>query len=342
VNKYKAAIIGCGRIASDFDSDPKRQESIATHAGAYSFLPETELAAAADLDANKLKAFGSKWGVNALYDNYEEMLDKVKPEVLSICTWNSTHYEICRKAVAAGVKAIFCEKPIADSLADADKMVELCERNGVVLAVNHSRRWDGMHQRIKAFITDGGLGEVQGASAYYTAGIGNTGTHLLDLIRYLLGDVTWLWSNFAGKPEAVDPTVDAFLYFTGGYSVVLQGYDVKNYLIFELDIYGSKGRIRIENSGYDASCWLAGDHPKFSGYKSLQRSNCPFGPGMKDVMVSAIRDVVGCIGTGRQPVSSGRDGRDALELICAIHESGKSGAKVNLPLQDRSLVVKSK
>lgn len=341
---YKAAIIGCGRIASDFDNDSKRQSSIATHAGAYSFLPGIELSAAADIDPEKLKKFGLKWNVNKLYSSYQELLKKEAVDILSICTWSSTHLDIAKIAVEAGVKAIFCEKPITEKLIEADEMIDICNKKKVVLAIDHSRRWDMLHQQVRDYINKGKLGKIQQVSAYYTAGIANTGTHLLDLLRFLFGDVEWLWSNFEDKENVVDPSVDAYLYFKQGFGATIHGLNVKNYLIFEIDIYGTNGRLRIENSGFSAAIWDVIDHPKFSGYRCLSEKRMLFDNGLQNTMVRAIEDITNCLKNGQKPMSTGEDGRAALELICAIHESGNrlNGAKIYLPLKNRTVQIQSK
>jgi len=341
---FKAAIVGCGRIASLFDDDPKRKVSVATHAGAYKSNTRIELVAAADIDPLRLKNFGERWGLTSLYADYVEMLERQKIDILSVCTWNSTHYAICKNACLHGVKAIFCEKPITDRLADADKMVELCREKKVILAVNHLRRWDKLHQQIKQYIAEGKLGKIQGASAYYTAGIANTGTHLLDILRLLFGEVEWLSANFKNDFDAPDPCPDVYLYFKQGFGVTLQGMDVGSYLILEIDIFGTKGRLRIKDSGFSACLWEVVDHPEFSGYKGLGQERQAFGAGLKDTMANAVNDIIGCINTATLPMSSGEDGRAALELICAIHASGKEqkGGKVFLPLKNRDMLIGSK
>lgn len=338
---YRAAIVGCGRIASEFDADPKRKGSIASHAGAYNSLSSVVLNAAADVDQKKLKQFGEKWGVDKLYSDYRELLEKESIDILSICTWSSTHREICERAVESGVKAIFCEKPITESLRAADEMVAICKNKGVLLAIDHSRRWDEMHQQIKDYIQSGKLGKIQKVSAYYTGGIANTGTHLLDILRFFFGDVAWVWSNFAGQEQETDPSIDAYLYFKQGFGATLQGLEVKNYLIFEIDIFGEKGRIRIKNSGFNTLFWEVIDHSKFSGYKCLgSMGNEMFGSGLQNCMIRAIENIINSLKTGDEPKSTGNDGRAALELICAIHES--KGNKIFLPLNNRDILIKSK
>ena len=87
---YKAAIVGCGRIASMFAQD-KRRRGVVTHAQAYQRHPRTVLVAACDLDAQRLSAFGEQWKVKSLYTDFETMLRKERPDLLSVCTWNTTH-----------------------------------------------------------------------------------------------------------------------------------------------------------------------------------------------------------------------------------------------------------
>ena len=187
----KAAVIGCGRTGSEFDDDPKRKV-IWSHSGAYTKFEKTELFALCDLDEERLKRCAEKWGVKKIYTDYKKMLKNEDLDILSICTWNKTHLPILKFAVENGVKAIYCEKPISTNIKEADEMIKLCKDHNVFLLVNHWRRFDGFHPRIKKFIDEGKLGEVQQASFYYTAGIANSGSHLFDLIRYFFGDVEWI------------------------------------------------------------------------------------------------------------------------------------------------------
>ena len=166
----KAGIVGCGRIASEFDKEPNTR-AVLTHAGAYSAADGVELVAACDLNEEKLEICGKKWGITSLYQDYKKMLEQKALDILSICTWNSTHPDITREAVDSGVKAIFCEKPIADSLKNADEMIELCNSRGVLLQINHQRRFDKFHQETGDFLQNGKLGGIQQVTCYYTAGV---------------------------------------------------------------------------------------------------------------------------------------------------------------------------
>ena len=128
----RAAVIGCGRIGCGFDDDPNRTQ-VSTHAGAYQRTADVDLVAFADLDPAKLEKYGDKFGVAGRYEDYRRLLRQEKPDLVSICTWSGSHGDILRDAADAGVRGIFCEKPMADTPADARAMSRLCEDRGVVL-----------------------------------------------------------------------------------------------------------------------------------------------------------------------------------------------------------------
>ncbi len=337
----RAAVIGCGRIGSEFDADPRRQQ-IATHAGAYRAHPETELAALCDANSANLDRAGERWGIKRLYTDYNEMLVSERPEIVSICTWSQSHLEIASQAVKQGVRAIFCEKPIADTLANADRMVALCESAGVVLQINHQRRYDGFHNRLREFI-GAELGRIQQLNFIYTAGIANTGSHIFDLLRYLFGEVAWVSALRSPDvaADAADPDLDIRLGFKSGHPGFVQACDASRFTIFELDCIGSQGRVRLTRNGRAMEFSRVTESQQFSGLRELVPVDPPLDAGaLRQAIIGGVSELVACLRDERQSVSSGRDGRAALELICAAHESARAdGARISLPLKDSNVVI---
>jgi predicted dehydrogenase len=341
----RAAIIGCGRIGCAFDDDPRRGY-VSTHAGAYVRTPGIQLAALADIDAARLQTYGDKFQVAGRYQNYRQMLERERPEILSLCTWSDSHRAIVEHAVAAGVRAIFCEKPIADSLDAADDMIRRCRQAGVLLMVDHQRRFDRFHQQLAEYVRGGKLGRVQQVTCYYTAGIANTGTHLLDLLRFFFGDAAWvagmLSANASPNPE--DQNLDGWVQFRDGPLVALQACDVRDYTIFELNILGARGRLRVLSHGFAAQLEEARDSGRFAGYRELYPTEPPVdASGPREYMLQAVAHLLDCLEHGRQPVSSGEDGRAALELISALRQSARDGgSRVQLPLPTSSMTLASR
>ena len=185
---YRSGVVGCGRIGSLFDSDKKR-EIISSHCGAYANHPRTELVSVCDIDSGKAMRCKKQWDVRRHYINFEEMLNNENIDILSICTHADSHEDIIQAAVKNGVKAIFCEKPISNSLISAKRIINICKSNNIQLAVNHFRRCDEFFINLKDDISNGRFGQIQHVNFYYTRGIANSGSHLFDLLRFLFGDI---------------------------------------------------------------------------------------------------------------------------------------------------------
>lgn len=336
---YRAAVIGCGRIGCGFDDDPLRKV-ISTHATAYSKNPKTNLDALCDIDEIKLEKYGKKYAVTQLFTNIDELLEKTKLDVVSICTHPDMHEEVVIKAVKAGVKGIFCEKPIANSISAAKNMIAICKKNNVVLIIDHQRRFDPLFSNIKRVIDKGYLGIIYQTVFYYTAGIFNTGTHVIDLMRYFFGDVEWVMGRRSPimSSNQSDPNIDGVLSFKNGIYASIHALNVRDYLIFEQDILGSKGRLRILNSGFEIEYYGISDSRYFSGYKEFEKRNLPFEiPKERQYMLEGVNHLIDCIENKTEPISSGTDGLKALEIILALIQSAdNSSKKIYLPLQTES------
>lgn len=343
---YKASIIGCGRIGCSFDDDPKRKY-ISTHAGAYTKVIDTKLVALVDKDEKLLNKYKKKFNVSSIYTNYVKMLKQIKPDIISICTWDNTHYEITKKAVENNVKAIFCEKPIASKLKDAKEMIKICNKNKVVLMIDHQRRFCKFHQTVKKMIDKGKLGEIQQVSFYYTAGIANSGSHMFDLLRFFFGDVDWVSATKSKNlsPNKNDPNFDGMMEFKNGIFCTIQACDVNKFLVFDMDIIGSNSRFKLTHSGFDYEYDIVKDSHQFSGYKELYTSEKkPIDKKIiRQPMLDGVKHLVNCLKNNEKPISSGEDGLRSLELICAFHESAKKdNKKINLPLKTTSIEIKSR
>lgn len=154
-SQYRAGIIGLGRIGFEFED---------SHKNAYLQCPQTYLVALCDNDIHKFTPFDQGF----LYENYMDMVRNENLDIVSVCTPPETHCQIVCD-IAPYVKGIYAEKPIATTLEDADRMIETCHKHGVILQINHQRRWKTPHFR-------------------FSRGILNNGSHVYDLINQLFRD----------------------------------------------------------------------------------------------------------------------------------------------------------
>jgi predicted dehydrogenase len=322
--RYRAAIIGLGQIGNQFDDDPKRT-AVWTHAAAYSSVPAVELIAGADPDETRLRRFQDRRNVPAGYRDYQKMLQEEAIDLLSVCSPSELHYPMVLAGIEAGVKAIFCEKPLASTVEQGRHMVEGCRSAGVVLAVNHTRRWDSIYREAKRLIDEGLIGRIESITGHYPGKVFTMGTHLFDLMRYYGGEAEWVSAVEVGhsRPE---PNLAGHLRFhSGAHGAILCGWDRSNH-VFELDLHGSNGRIRISGDGTRLEHWRFEDSPRYSGYRELglvdrqEQQGVP-AASQEDRFVTAIKDLVRCAGSGEVPACSGHDGLAALAIACAMVES---------------------
>lgn len=330
---YDAAVIGCGRIGSLFDRDPKRK-NISTHAGAYLKHPKTQLLCVCDQDKNKLQMCASDWGVKFMYTNYIDMLTRHDIDILSICTLNDTHEAILDAAVDNSVKAIFCEKPISYSIKSAKRMINKCRDNNVILAVNHFRRWDQFYRNIKTMINKDIMGKIQQVIFYYTRGIANSGAHLFDLLRFYFGDIKAVNSYQKIYDYIDDPTISAHLEMESGLFCNIIACNGDYFRIFDLDIIGSNGRIIIDNSR-NVKFFKVKPSKRSSEFDELHEENkLDFTASPGDYFLEAVSNIVNSIETGDEVCCKGEDGLRSLEAVIGTLKSSELNQKLYFPLDE--------
>jgi predicted dehydrogenase len=285
----------------------------------------------ADLNRVRLDRYGDKFGVAGRYEDYRQLLGTERPDVVSVCTWSDTHLAVVRDAVTAGVKAIFCEKPMADCAAAAVEMVEVCDSAGVILLVDHKRRFSRFHRDVAGFIRAGRLGDIQHAAAYYVSGVANTGSHLFDLLRLYFGEAIWVEArqSHRASPLPGDPNLDATLWFTPGFPVTLRACDTASFYILEIEILGTTGRLRVKTGTYDAVEWEEAVASAFAAeYRDLAVAEPPFRPERRpELLVAGISNLVACLDGRAEPLCTGIDGLRAIEIIEALMRSSVDGGR---------------
>ena len=317
---YRAALIGCGKIGSEFADDP-RVDGIYSHAGAYDACSKTILAAVCDTDFNRSQRCGERWGVAACYSDPKQLLLEQQPEIVSICTPDPTHNSLLRLVLEfPSVRGVLAEKPLALAVADAASLVDQARRRGVILAVNYIRRYASSHVQLKAFLASGGIGNIQSVQGSYTKGVFHNGTHWFDLARYLVGEITEVRGIPGRVSSSEDPTLDVWLKFENGACGYLHGCDPTCFTILEMDLIGTRGRIRIVDSGHRIEFYDVKESPYYSGYLNLSPGK-DIGGGFRNVLLIAVEDLVESIEQRRSPRCSGEDGLAALKVAAVAHDT---------------------
>jgi predicted dehydrogenase len=347
---YRAAIIGTARVGSWYDdllaSQNQPEEIPSSHAGCYAAHPKTTLVAGSDLDPERLQTFGRRWSVapEHLYADYREMLAEEQPDVVSITTaWGHDHAAIAPVVAESGVKAIYCEKPIGTSMAEAQRIVDSVQRHKVTFACAYYRRYSPRYQTLRKLLDEGAVGRILSVTAIGVANLMHAGTHYADIMAYLCGDPdpAFAWGRIepippdAGSPTAkVDPLGSGYIEMRNGVRLFLEG--VSSGAITFL-VSGTEGRLIIANDARDAELWRK---PAGSTGRWFERQDVPLPAHGKSRSLVALEDLIESMETGRRPLCDERLSARAMELCLALHASHRSGAcRVDFPLQHGDLSV---
>lgn len=346
---YRAAVIGLGRMGSTFDDEIEQGGAIFLpfcHAPSYHAHPRIALIAGADPHGEQRALFGQRWGLaqDHLYADYRELLQKEKPDIVSITTTARIRAQIAQDAVHAGAKAIWAEKPLSISLAEADAIVETCRKHGVTIAVNCARRYNPYFSRTREMIEAGDLGDILQITAYAQCGLSHNGSHAIDTIRYLAGGaVTWVFGDMESDAKAAtddDLMGNGYLAFDNGVRAYLRGLNT-GVASWEFDVIGTKGRVRLVANTTDVE-WhqnLPGG-PRGRGIPARAPFPQPARPKGQGLIL--LDDLLDAIEHKRPPRCSGDDARAALEIAIALRESHrKGGVRIALPVADRALKILS-
>jgi predicted dehydrogenase len=308
--------------------------------------PKVTLVAGADPHDEQRALFGERWGIGRdhLYADYADMLAQEALDLVSVCTSARFRARIIQDCARAGVKAIWAEKPLALTLAEADAILRTCRETGTVVAVNCARRWNPFFQETKRLIEAGELGRILQVTGYGQAGLSHNGSHLIDIVRYLAGgEVVWVFGEMESEEAAAgeaDLMGNGYLAFDNGVRAYVRCLPCGP-ANWEIDVIGERGRVRAVANCYEMEfIQLVGE--KAPGRTLPAKIPFPLPSSIRGTGLAVIDDLLDAIATGRNPTCSGHDGAAALEIAVALRESHRRhGVKVALPLADRSLGIQS-
>lgn len=332
-SSYKAGIIGLGFIGAgdqvSGDALGQRVEDLGgTHFTALSKNPRIDLVAGSSRDEGRRQRFAKRSGGARTYADWKEMLDRENLDIVSVATYAPVHAEISIGCAERGVRAIYCEKPIATRVEDGERMVEVCEKTGTLLAINHNRRYEENYRRLRGLIGAGGLGKLTSVSAQWTSGrLGNVGTHTFDAIRMLTGlEVEAVSGTLdpAGRPDCRgdqfrDPGGWGVMRLEGGLMTTVHAPDY-GMVSPGISIFGTEGRAEV---GAEIAIEYSDGRQE-----DLVRGEI----GSMDL---AVAEIAAALDGGSPFPYPAENAVRTLEAIVAFHVShARQAAWVELPLQE--------
>jgi predicted dehydrogenase len=339
---YRAAIIGTGRIASLLESDPLRSKPH-THAGWYRHHPQIALVAGADIDSGRLAEFGRTWGIDSsgLFTDYRLMLERVRPDLVSICAYAPQRFEMAEAAIRAGARGLWIEKAIACSLREALLLRGLLLRSGVKAIVDHPRRADPAYRAVRRIINEKSLGDLLEITCMMSGNLIHTGTHAYDMLDFWCGRMAgaegWLERTQAQTGSITDCGGNAHILFESGVHAFIAG-GTRSYYIFQFDLAFAGGRIQIGND--IRKVLLPAPSRLYSGFKELFEApdyelSDPYPRPM-------IYDLVHAIETGQAPLMSVEKAITAFQMGLSLFQSHREGHRLVRPQDlDETLRIES-
>lgn len=310
---HRAAIVGLGQVGLLFDQDLRRS-GVWTHFTAYERLAgHFDLVAVCDPDPARTSLARERRPSIRVYEDMGKMLDREKLDIVSLCTPPAQHASQIQRC-AGRVRAVICEKPLSLVLEDAECAVSACEAAGTWLAVNYYKRFAGRIPTARRALIERRVGQVKIVNAIYCGPLDAVGSHMLDLLRFLLGEIKPLgWPALEGDRWSLSfRSVDGAL-------VQLQNAGPREEFIFECDILGDAGRLRLLNNGSDLELYRYQDSPNYSGYRELQPEALPDEP-LAERFLPIFLETAEVLAGQRQKLTS--DGANALQtqrLIDAVN-----------------------
>ncbi len=358
---YRVAIIGLGRMGSTIDDELQDNPDVVlpySIAAATVASERLQLAAGADVLPERRQAFGKRWGISALYDDVDTMIERERPDIVAVCTTatglqkpgrrapshefrDDSHAEISVALAAAGVPMLFCEKAMACSMQAADAVLEACVTHGTRFNTGVLRRFDNRYAAVRDLIGRGDIGEPIAAVHYGPATLLHGHIHSIDTLSFLLGDPRVLAVRGELLPRdfevvndhlAEDPPATYQLQFEGGVGAwsIPAG-------PFEFELIGDRGVVRILNNGAATTLRKAtADAPPRAKLKPVEpMSVTPASP-----VVAILEDLAAAHDTGGPTLGNVELTHHITEACFAVVESHRrGGAWVDLPLEQRDTYV---
>ena len=291
--------------------------------------PGVDLVAGAERDSQRLKAFGERYGVDALYSDAEEMLKGESLDIVAVATNVKGRADLACLAVECGAKAIAIEKPIAHTLEEADRMVITTTVAGVPLVAGATPANHPSYARARELVSGGAIGDVVSIEAEAPA---SQKPHWMYFV-----DEMPLWVVGVDDGERRDSGSDEFL---GQGLAQTRGEAVVHFRKGAglVRVSGTSGEIVLDsNSNSQWRLWQEVDIEAGTRRVEIPWPGTQFEGGYN--AVCGLADLIDCLeGRLDEPKNSGRRAAIALEVEIALKVSAANGgARVDLPLRDRTL-----
>ncbi len=335
MNRFDIAIVGCGGVAEmHFEACARHPERV-------------RVVAACDPEGERASAARAKWGVPEVFDSLDAMIEGARWDVAIVCTPTPVRAAVVSRLAAAG-KPLFVEKPLADSLPEAERMVATCEEAGIMLAVDQNFRYHYPFHQARALIAEGRLGRVRGVTHHdlffrqdrgWRTGcprhaLSVMGIHWLDGFRWMLGREAHSLLCQMTSSAAIDCVGETDACVQLGFEENIPVSYVQSF---------SSPLARTETFVIGEAGVLALDYRRTAFFTRESRpepvevwENPHAGVKKPESAFKGLDHLLTAVETGQEPPNSGRDNLRTVALLDACYRSAAARQLVRLDSEDNA------
>jgi myo-inositol 2-dehydrogenase/D-chiro-inositol 1-dehydrogenase/scyllo-inositol 2-dehydrogenase (NAD+) len=311
------------------------------------YIPEARLCALVDLNPEQAKKSAEEVGISKYYTRFEEALEKEAFEAVCIASLTFTHREIIEQAARAG-KHIFCEKPLAQTRTEAERIREVVRASGVKFQIGFMRRYDPGIRKAWEMVREGKIGQLvlikstgrgPGLPPDWIWDRSKSGgmlaevsSHDVDAVLWFAGqkpDTVFLMArNFKGQ-KAREKFTDFYDHYVltvnfqdGPMGVIDGGCPVGYAYDARMEILGTEGMIRVGETDVPEPVWYTLEK------KSVRETQSSWRNRFKEGYLEEMKSFIRCILQDEQPSPSLEDGFRVVEVVETAHQSLQSGKPV--------------
>lgn len=348
----RLGIIGCGRVAEE------------RHFPALQHLPDIQVVAVADTDANRLNSIANRFGIEQRFSDYRALLDLADVDAVGVLTPTQSHAEIGLAALEAD-KHVMVEKPLALNLTECDQLIARGANSSCKVVVGLNLRWHSLLRRACEFIQNGELGRIKAIRSvftHYRSGenapywhtkrelgggvIFNEAVHHFDLWRYLLqSEVEQIFAFTRPSSYYEDETLVTNACLSNG--VLATGvFTLKTSPTSEVEIYGENGRLHLSLYRFDGFDFFSHDIYPGNIMDRLKKTMFALielpraipimrrGGDLGETFYALWQHFIDCINRDEASECTLEDGKRALQISLATLESVSSRQPVQIRIGD--------
>jgi predicted dehydrogenase len=350
MNPIRAAIVGCGRISD-------------LHEMGYRGREDACIVAVCDTKRKNARVKAKAWGVDKVYTDYQKLLADPEIDLVELLVPHHLHAEMTVQACEAG-KHVSVQKPMALTVAEADRMIEAAEKAGVTLRVFENFVFYPPHVRAKEMIEVGEIGEPQMIRLHVNTGTRDTswkvplsawlwrfdeekcgggplifdhGYHLFSLARYLMGEVervyAWIDRSPAAPTKHLDAPATIMFQFKAPRRYGVMDFAHTPNMVIESLYYADDDRVEVIGDRgilFINRCTARTvDLPELMMFRDGKTTTIPVeGVEWHDSFIACTRHLIDVLRDGGKPVLDGPTGKAVLQFTLATHISAREGREV--------------